>query len=201
MGVQKSLGLAIVGVLISGSLLLAQPATPPVKVASSGGVSPHETISAVIGGRNGDRVTIVYGRPFSKDPKTGTIRKIWGTLVPWGKVWRAGSDEATMLITQQPIVIGDLTVPAGAYTLDMLPDETGTSKLIINKALGQWGIPYTPDLEKQELARVDLKKDAIDKQVDEFTMAVQATATGGVIKLTWELTQYSVEFTVKKPGM
>jgi len=195
MGLKKSLVLALAGVLVSGSCLLAQPA----KVASTGGISPHETTSAVIGGRNGDRVTVTYGRPFSKDPKTGEIRKIWGTLVPWGKVWRAGSDEATTLITQQPIVIGDTTIPAGAYTLCMLPDEKGTSKLIINKAVGQWGIPYTPDLEKQELGRFDLKKDAIDKQVDQFTIAVENTPTGGVIKLTWETTQFSLPFTVKKP--
>ena len=55
--------------------LLAGPAfaadMPAAKVASSGGVSPHETISAIIGGRGGPRVTITYGRPFSKDPKTG----------------------------------------------------------------------------------------------------------------------------------
>jgi len=55
-------------------------------------ISPHETISSTI---DGDKVTIVYGRPYSKDPKTGEVRKIWGKLVPFGKVWRTGADEAT----------------------------------------------------------------------------------------------------------
>src|SRR5438270_8552863 len=100
------------------------------RVASSGGISPHETTSAVI---DGNRVTITYGRPFTKDPKTGEPRKIWGKLVPYGKIWRTGSDEATILITQKAIVIGDVTVPAGAYTLWTLPNEDGSAKLIINK--------------------------------------------------------------------
>ena len=57
-------------------------------------ISPHETISATI---DGNKVTIVYGRPYSKNPNTGEIRKIWGGLVPYGKVWRTGADEKTLL--------------------------------------------------------------------------------------------------------
>src|ERR1700728_2923584 len=93
-------------------------------------ISPHETISKVI---DGNRVTIVYGRPYTKDPTTGQDRKIWGDLVPYGKVWRTGADEATLLITQKTIVMGDATIPAGAYTLWTVPNEDGTAKLIINK--------------------------------------------------------------------
>lgn len=50
-------------------------------------LSPHETISSVV---SGDRVMIVYGRPYTKSPRTGEIRKIWGGLVPYGKVWCTG---------------------------------------------------------------------------------------------------------------
>src|SRR5271157_1209291 len=73
--------------------------------------SPHETVSGVI---DGSRVTVTYGRPYTKDPHSGEARKIWGGLVPFGKVWRTGADEATLLITQKPIVFGDTTIPAGA---------------------------------------------------------------------------------------
>src|SRR5271170_7293354 len=83
-------------------------------------ISPHETTSAVI---DGNRVTIVYGRPYTKDHKTGEMRKIWGGLVPYGEVWRTGADEATLLITQKPILFGDKVVPAGAYTIFTLPLE------------------------------------------------------------------------------
>ncbi len=66
-------------------------------------ISPHETVSKVI---DGNRVMVVYGRPYTKDPKSGQNRKIWGELVPYGEVWRTGADEATLLITQKPIVMG-----------------------------------------------------------------------------------------------
>jgi hypothetical protein len=156
-------------------------------------ISPHDTISSVI---DHNRVMVVYGRPYTKDPKTGDIRKIWGGLVPFGKVWRTGADEATLLITQQPITIADTTIPAGAYTLFTLPADDGTCKLIINKQIGQWGLQYDP---KQDLARVDLKKDSLDNSVDQFTIAIDKdSAGGGMLKLSWENTQFSVNFTVQK---
>jgi|SRR5271154_3025346 len=159
-------------------------------------VSPHETIGAVI---DGNRVTIIYGRPYTKNPKTGENRKVWGELVPYGKVWRTGSDEATTLITQKPIVFGDTTVPAGAYTLFTLPQEDGTAKLIINKQIGQWGVGRGSYDENQDLARIDLKKDALDTPVDQFTMAVSKNPPdGGILKIMWENTQFSAPFTVQK---
>jgi hypothetical protein len=156
-------------------------------------VSPHETISQVV---DGSRVVVVYGRPYTKDPKSGEPRKIWGGLVPYGKIWRAGADEATLLISQKPLVFGDTTVPAGAYTLFVLPAEDGSAKLVINKDLGQWGLQYN---EKSDLARVDLKKAPLDAPLDQFTMAIaKGPAGGGVLKLSWENTEYSVAFTVQK---
>ena len=123
---QFKFALVIAALALSASPLMAQQKR----------VSPHETISTVI---DGNRVTIVYGRPYTKDPHTGEARKIWGGLVPYGQIWRTGSDEATLLITQKPISFGDTTIPAGAFTLWTLPNEDGTAKLAINKQLGKWG--------------------------------------------------------------
>lgn len=175
----------------------AAPVAPPPAPAPR--LSPHETIDVKVG-RNGPMVTITYGRPLSKKAGTNEVRKIWGALVPWGQVWRMGSDEATTLITQKDLDFNGTTIPAGAYTLCMFPDDKGTTKLIINKQIGQWGIPYTPAIQANELARVDMKKDTLNTQVDEFTIALVADpATGGaIIKAFWETTQYSVGFTVKK---
>jgi hypothetical protein len=176
--------------LLGASPLSAQQAK---KVASTGGTSPHETTSAVI---DGCRVTITYGRPFTKDPKTGEPRKIWGGLVPWDKAWRTGADEATLLITQKPLMMGETTIPAGAYTLYTIPSESGTAKLAISKNLGAWGVPVD---EKNDLARVDLKKEPLAPSLDQFAMAVaKSPSGGGVIKLMWEDTQFTVPFTVKK---
>lgn len=176
-------------IIIAAIVASALPA-----VAQRKPVSPHETISADI---DGDKITIVYGRPYTKDPRSGEKRKIWGGLVPYGKVWRTGADEATLLTTEQAIMIGDTAIPAGKYTLWTLP-EAGGAKLIVNKQTGQWGTHYE---EKQDLARIDLKKEALDKDmpVDQFTMEIEKSAAGGgVLKMRWESTQYSVAIAVKK---
>ncbi|HSY19681.1 MAG TPA: DUF2911 domain-containing protein [Candidatus Acidoferrales bacterium] len=184
----------IKSLLLVGALVLS---ALPV-MAQQKRVSPHETVSAVI---DKNRVTITYGRPYTKDPKSGEAREIWGTLVPYDKVWRTGADEATILITQKPIVLGDVTVPAGAYTLWTLPKGDGTAKLIINKQIGQWGVGSGSYDESQDLARVDLKKDVTDKTADQFTIAITKNAAGnggGTIKLIWANTQYTADFTVQK---
>ncbi len=77
-------------------------------------LSPHETVSAVI---DGSRVMIVYGRPYTKNPRTGEVRKIWGSLVPYGAVWRTGADEATLLITQKPLAFGTTIIPSQGLIL------------------------------------------------------------------------------------
>jgi hypothetical protein len=140
-------------------------------------ISPHETISKVI---DGNRITIVYGRPYTKDPKTG-------------------ADEATLLITQKPIIIGEATIPAGAYTLQTLPNEDGTAKLIINKQIGQWGTGAGSYDKERDLARIDLKKEALDAPVDQFTMDISENPSGGgILKMMWESTAFSTPFTVQK---
>jgi hypothetical protein len=189
----KKLLSAITAVFVASVLCSsAQPQPAATRAASTGGRSPHETTSGVI---DQNRVTITYGRPYTKDPKTGEPRKIWGGLVPFGKPWRLGSDEATLLLTQQPITIGETTIPAGAHTLYMVPDENG-AKLAFSKKVGQWGVPVD---DKNDLARVDMTKSASDKPVDQLAIAVEKNPSGGgVIKVSWENTQYTVAFTVKK---
>ena len=154
--------------------------------------SPRETVNASV---DGAKISIAYGRPYTKDPKTGEPRKIWGGLVPFGKVWRTGADEATLLTTDKALEIGGTTIPAGTYSLFTIPEENG-AKLIINKQTGQWGTRYD---EQQDLARVDLKKNTASKPADQFTIAVaQNDGKGGELKLTWEDVTYLTAFSVKK---
>lgn len=184
---QKLKSILIVLVMIGGLL----PA-----LAQEKRISPHETVSAVI---DGSRVTVIYGRPYTKSPRNGEIRKIWGGLVPYGKVWRTGADEATLLITQKPLVFGDTTIPAGAYTLWTLPAEDGSAKLIINKQIGQWGVGRGSYDSQQDVARIDLTRETLAAPVDQFTMSVDKNpAGGGTLKLIWEKTGYSAAFTVQK---
>lgn len=176
---------------------IAAPAKP--RVASSGGTSPHETTSTIIGvdRRTGNRVTITYGRPFSRDPKTGETRKIWGGLVKWDKADRLGADEATLLLTQQPIQFGETVIPAGAYTLYLVPSETDASKLAFSSNLGKWGVPVD---ETRDVARVDLTKESLETPVEQLTIAVvnNKDTGAGLLRISWENTQFSAPFTVKK---
>jgi hypothetical protein len=138
---------------------------------------------------------VTFGAPYTKDPKTGAPRKIWGGLVPYGKVWRTGANEATTLTTTKDLEIGGKTVPAGSYTLFTLPEESGASKLIINKQTGQWGTKYD---EAQDFARVDLAKKTFDKPVDQFQIAILSGGHGNhSLELRWETTAYSVPLKAK----
>ncbi len=178
------------------SPLSAQNPAPKAapKAASTGGNSPHETTSAKI---DNNRVTLIYGRPNAKSPKTGEVRKIWGGLVPFGKIWRLGSDEATLLITQKDIDLGGATIPAGAYSLFLQPEADGSAKLVVNKQIGQWGIdPYNASTE---LVRIDLKKGDLSTPVEQFTMSVKKTPDGGgVLRLAWESIEYTAPYALKK---
>lgn len=184
--------------LLGATSLLAQTATVAPTAAPRARVSPHETISTVIGGRGGNRVTLTYGRPYSKDPKTGEIRKIWGNLVKWDKADRLGADEATLLLTQQPLQFGETVIPAGAYTLYIVPSETGATKLAFSTNLGKWGVPVD---ESKDVARIDLAKATISSSVDQLTLAIVADANNapsGTLVIQWETTQFSAAFAVKK---
>lgn len=193
----KSLRLPLfVAALLLTSSVWAQ--TPEPRVNSTGGRSPHETTSTVIGDRRtGNRVTITYGRPYTKDPRTGEARKIWGGLVPWDQPNRLGADEATLLLTQKPLVFGHTTIPAGAHTLYLVPSENGTSFLAFSSNLGKWGVPV--DIAN-DTARISLEKSTVDQPADQLTIRIEndPTTGGGAIKITWENIQFSAPFTVAK---
>jgi len=132
----------------------------------------------------GKAITIDYSRPSMRG------RKIMGALVPYGKVWRTGANEATTLTTPIDLEIASVKVPAGKYTLWTLPSE-GTWKLVINKQTGQWGTEYD---EKQDLARVDmLKRPNLDKPVEQFTISFDKKSDDSAdLLLEWETTSVSV---------
>jgi hypothetical protein len=151
-------------------------------------VSPHETVSEVI---DGNKVSVTYGRPYSKNPRGTDVRKIWGSLVPYGKAWRLGADEATTIVLEKGITIGDAAIPAGSYTLYLIPEENG-GKLAFSKTVGRWGIPVD---QKHDLVRVDVKKEALSPALDQLAIAIEKADHGGALKIKWEDSQYIVNFT------
>jgi hypothetical protein len=167
-----------------GGLVVGLQAQQTTQIHPGKGGSPHERYERTVNGAN---VTIEYGRPYMKK------RKVFGQLVPHGQVWRTGADEATILKTDRPLVMGGKTIPEGSYSLYTIPGDDAWT-LIVNKQTGQWGTQYD---EKQDLARIDMKRETLDQPVEQFTIEVDERPGGGVLRMEWENTRASVPFTVQ----
>src|ERR1700683_4613908 len=103
--------------------------------AQMGGGKPSPAASASCDLGGGKTIKTNYSSPRMKG------RKIYGGLVPYGEVWRAGANEATTLVTTAGLIVGGRRVPAGKYTLFTVPNP-GHWTLVISKKTGEWGIPY-----------------------------------------------------------
>ena len=100
--------------------------------------SPPATASGKIGSA---AITITYSSPSVKG------RQIWGALVPYGKAWRAGANEATLFLTDKDVKVEGKSLPAGKYSLFAIPGEKEWS-IILNSETGQWGIKKGGDANR-----------------------------------------------------
>jgi hypothetical protein len=136
----------------------------------------------------GKTVTIDYGSPRTKG------RKIFGELVPYGKVWRAGANEATTFVTNNDLTVGGTAVPAGNYTLFAIPDADKWT-LIISKTTGEWGTNYSGPVA--DLARIEMKASKLPSSVENFTIAFEQGGSGCTLHMDWETTRASVSVAPK----
>jgi hypothetical protein len=148
-----------------------------------GPLSIRDTVRATVGPAH---LVIDYGRPRRRG------REIFGTVVPWEQVWRTGANAATQFETDADLVVHGTTIPKGKYTLFSIPARNG-AKLIVNRQTGQWGTQYDGT---QDLAQLDMRAGALSAPVETFTIAVDAADRGGVLRLRWDRTEYSLPFTV-----
>src|SRR5258708_38187507 len=118
---------------------------------------------------DGKTVTVDYSSPRAKG------RKIFGGLVPYGEVWRAGANEATTFVTTSDLMIAGSHVPAGSYTIFAIPNKDKWT-LVISKKSGEWGTAYPGAAE--DLARIDMKASALPSAVENFTIALDKTSGG-----------------------
>jgi hypothetical protein len=145
---------------------------------------PAETSVAI----DGKTISIKYSSPSMKG------RTIFGGLVPYGQVWRAGANNATALHTDAALDIGGVNVPAGDYTLYVLPTAESW-QLIINKQTGQWGTEYNAG---QDLGRAKMTLSKPPAPVESYKMTLSATGgKSGKLQLEWADVIASVPITVK----
>lgn len=148
--------------------------------------SPLDSLAFMVGKAE---VRLCYGRP-SANGRT----MIGGTNVPFGKLWRTGANEPTMIHTTGPIVIAGVAVPAGSYSIYTVPDAKEW-QVIVNKSITQWGEEhgYTPAVKAQEVGQGTVMVSALSAPVETLTFKTEAGSGGGVnLLLTWEKTQVTI---------
>ena len=138
---------------------------------------------------DGKTINVAYSSPRMRG------RKIFGDLVPYGEVWRAGADDATSFVTSTDLVVGGKNVPAGSYTLFVLPTQTKWT-LIVSKQTGEFGIPYPG--EQFDFARIEMKLSKLPSPLENFTISFDQAGTTCTMKLDWETTRASIEILEKK---
>jgi hypothetical protein len=136
------------------------------------------------------KLRVFYNRPYKKN------REIFGGLVPYGKVWRTGANEATIFETNKTITIEGQKLNPGMYTLWTIPDST-TWMVIFNSESGQWGINHkgepnrNPSLDVLSVPVHAVKQERVFEQ---FTIAFEKVGEDAEMVLLWDNTVVAVPF-------
>ncbi len=174
---QSSLGLKIIFcVLMSiggGQWANAQKIVKPPKK-----LSPI-TMTTFKNERNYLKVT--YGQPSKRG------RKVFGSLIPFGKVWRTGANEATEITLVNDVKIQKKRFKAGTYTIFTIPGAK-TWTIIFNRELGQWGAFDYPKYKDQDELRYEAKVLTIEEVYESFTIYFQERKKGVNLILVWSNT-------------
>ena len=128
-------------------------------------------------------VKVTYNRPHRRD------REIFGKLVPFGKVWRTGANEATEITSTGEITIGGKKLDPGTYTVFSIPDADHWT-IILNSELGQWGSRgYN---EKFDIARFNVPVEYIKTTHEPFTIEFEQNNSETNLVMIWENTKVSL---------
>jgi hypothetical protein len=143
--------------------------------------SPPQTIKQDFGLSS---IELSYSRPGIKN------RKVFGDLVPYGKVWRTGANNATTITFEDDVTVGNTKVPAGKYGLLTIPDKDKWT-IILTKQLDV----TSPAAYKQEsdAARVEVKPMMMKDKMETFTMNfANITSSTCELDIMWENTVVTV---------
>jgi hypothetical protein len=143
---------------------------------------------------NGDlKIVIMYNRPSKKG------RVIFGELVPFGKVWRTGANEATTFETNKDLTFGDKTLKAGKYSLWTTPGEQSWT-VIFNSESGQWGVGFNGEANRdpnKDVLSVVAPAVTIEKEFEQFTIAVENMGEEHELTFIWDKTLVALPFSVQ----
>jgi len=150
--------------------------------------SPADT--ATYQGANGLEISVKYCRPFKKERKL--FGEGEGVLVPYGKKWRTGANEATEITFNQNVKIVGEAVPAGTYSLYTIPGPDQWT-VAINKKTGYWGAGFSdPFEESQDVVRASAKVSQSSEEMEQFTISFSEQSGNAIMHLAWGNTQASL---------
>ena len=148
--------------------------------------SPKSTLEQVVGLTN---VSVEYSRPSLKG------RRIFGDLVPFGKVWRTGANENTTISFSDDIIIDGKTLKKGKYSLYTLP-KVESWDVIFYATTDNWGNPEVWD-ETKVVLRTSVKPETLNKKVESFSIAINNLDNNFAnLELSWENTIVTLKFEV-----
>ncbi len=185
-------GLALVTTLATGDLVAGMPAVsadtacPHRNVPLEGRKSPLDSLTFSVAGK---QVKVCYGRPSSR----GRVM-LGGENVPYGKVWRTGANEPTIIFTSTPLKVAGLSVAPGAYSLYTVPGAREW-EIIVNRSTSQWGEEsnYTDKVKAQEVGRAKVKTETVSKPVETFTISAEPSpGKATALVLEWEKTRVKI---------
>ncbi len=137
------------------------------------------------------KVTVDYGRPGVKG------RKIFGELVPYGKVWRAGANSSTKITFGQDVVFGGKELPAGTYGLFVIANEKDW-KIILNKDSQSWGA-YSYD-EKLNVLEVTVPVQKLSEKKEFFDIYLEPVDDNSLtLVFKWDNVKTEVPVKASKP--
>jgi hypothetical protein len=143
---------------------------------------PTSTKEVVTGKINGATININYGSPSVKG------REIWGKLVPFNQVWRAGANDATTFETDKEVTIEGSKLPAGKYSFFVIPNEK-ECVIIFNKEAKQWGAYKYK--EKEDQLRVTVKQKVAKTKAEKLVYVIEKNT----VSLNWD--NWTIPFSVK----
>jgi len=172
-----------------GVVVLAIAAFVAYIALTTRGHSPKDTV--VYSTNAGDTIKIVYCQPYKKD------RLIFGTeeedaLVPYGKKWRTGANEATEIQFSSSVSIKGNEVQAGRYSVYTVPgpDEWVVA---INTKTDYWGTGFGNVFEEeQDVLRVNVPVRKVDTPQEQFTMTLQQGDNHIQWNMQWDNTLITV---------
>jgi hypothetical protein len=152
-------------------------------------LSPLDSLTFSV---QGQPVKICYGRPSARGRTM-----IGGRDVPFGRLWRTGANEPTMIHTTGAISVAGIEIKRGSYSLYTVPGEDEWI-VIVNRSITQWGhiAEYSYKVKAQEVGRAEVPPERLADQVETMRFRAEPGEGGGVtLRLEWERTRVTIPVT------